>query len=112
MLGPRKSYSMETKPLAMLLIIMAMVKGIRAKGRGRIVGGGSSSMLLRTDAAAHHHAEAFVIYRLKIDPGVAKAILAAAIANCAKRSARRASLGDLKYLVGSKPATSPAILQS
>jgi hypothetical protein len=73
MLGPRRSYSMETKPLAMLLIIMAMVKGDTREGPR------SAALLLHAleapDAAADHHPETLVIYRLKINPGVGQRCL-------------------------------------
>ena len=113
MFGPRRSYSMETKPLAMLLIIMAMVKGDTREGPRSNSRRHSSSMLLRPPIplpTITPKRSWFTVSRSI--PESASAIFAAAIANCAKRSARRASLGELKYLVGSKPLTSPAILQS
>ena len=59
----------------MLLIIMAIGRGDTREGPGRTVGGTPLHALEAADAAAHHHAEAFVIYRLKIDPGVGQSYL-------------------------------------
>ena len=106
MFGPRRSYSIETNPLAMLLIIMAMVNGDTAR----------RTPVEQPPAFLFH---AFETRRSRCRPSrrslswstafrsipeSAKAVFAAAIANCANRSARRASLGDLKYLAGSNPA--------
>ncbi len=104
---------METRPLAMLLIIMAMVKGDTRDGPRSKRRRHSSSMLLRppmpepimTPKRSRSTASRSM-------PESARALLAAAMASWVKRSVRRASFGDLKCLAGSKSLTSPAILQS
>ncbi len=75
MLGPRRSYSMETRPLAMLLIIMAMVKGDTRDGPRSKRRRHSSSMLLRPQCRSDHDAEALAVHRLEVDAGVGQGAL-------------------------------------
>lgn len=110
MFGPPNPYSMEMRPEAMLLIMYGIMKGdTRAGPLERSVACWLSSVPRPADAAAHHDAYAGFVLRFQIHSGVLESHSGGAMAKCVKRSTRRASLGVLKYGVGSKSLTSPAI---
>ena len=111
--GPATPNSMETRPLAMLLIIIGIMKGEIRLGPLFMRMVCCSQRVFKPPMPlpmTQPKRSRFTFSRST--PESAIAILAAAMPNCVKRSVRRTSLGLLKKGVALKSLTSPAIWQS
>ena len=105
---------METSPLAMLLIIMAMVKGETRDGPRSMRRRHSSSMLLSPPIPLpHHHAKTLVVHVLQIDPGVGQSDFRGGHRQLGEPIGAAGVLWRSEILGRDRnPLTSPAILQS
>ncbi len=106
MFGPPRPYSMEMRPEAMLLIMYGIMKGdTRAGPLERSVACWLSSVPRPPMPLPTMTPMRVLSSASRSSPESLRAIPAAPMAKCVKRSTRRASLGVLKYGAGSKSLT-------